>query len=68
MKDTRPADIFGWTHPLRCLLSQGKRLTALHVFHHATVVVMAYLWLAAGQVGTFSTWPMWVPRVFELES
>jgi len=28
---------------------QAKPLSFLHVFHHATVVVMAYLWLEAGQ-------------------
>ena len=34
---------------ISALLPQGKPLSFLHVFHHATVVVMAYLWLAAGQ-------------------
>ncbi|KAG9451067.1 hypothetical protein H6P81_011032 [Aristolochia fimbriata] len=28
---------------------QRRRLTFLHVYHHATVVVMCYLWLAAAQ-------------------
>lgn len=28
---------------------QAKPLSFLHVFHHAMVVVMAYLWLEAGQ-------------------
>lgn len=31
------------------LICKGKRLSFLHVFHHATVVVMAYLWLDSGQ-------------------
>ena len=29
--------------------SQAKKLTFLHVFHHATVVVMAWLWLHSAQ-------------------
>ena len=32
-----------------CLCMQGKKLTFLHVFHHAWVVVMAFWWLEAAQ-------------------
>lgn len=28
---------------------QAKKLTFLHVFHHATVVIMAWLWLHTAQ-------------------
>lgn len=31
------------------LCMQGKKLTFLHVFHHAWVVMMAFWWLEAAQ-------------------
>lgn len=31
------------------ILLSGRRLTFLHVYHHAVVVVMCYVWLAASQ-------------------
>ena len=35
--------------PSTAPVMQGKKLTFLHVFHHAWVVLMAYWWLEAAQ-------------------
>lgn len=43
MRDSRYSLIFD----LWCI--QAKKLTFLHVFHHATVVIMAWLWLHSAQ-------------------
>ncbi|XP_008802058.2 elongation of fatty acids protein 3-like [Phoenix dactylifera] len=53
--------VFFWAHifyfskiyelldTLLILLAGGRRLTFLHVYHHAGVIVMCYIWLAAAQ-------------------
>ncbi|XP_010916587.1 fatty acid elongase 3-like [Elaeis guineensis] len=53
--------VFFWAHvfyfskiyelldTLLIVLAGGRRLTFLHVYHHAGVVVMCYVWLAAAQ-------------------
>ncbi|KAG6516510.1 elongation of fatty acids protein 3-like [Zingiber officinale] len=58
---TRSGPLFFWAHvfylsklyeladTLLILLSPRRRLTFLHVYHHAVVVVMCYVWLATAQ-------------------
>lgn len=41
--------IYEFTDTALILLAGGKRLSFLHVYHHAVVVVMCYLWLATAQ-------------------
>ncbi|XP_039114816.1 elongation of fatty acids protein 3-like [Dioscorea cayenensis subsp. rotundata] len=41
--------LYEFIDTLLILLSGGRRLTFLHVYHHAGVVLMSYLWLATKQ-------------------
>ncbi|KAG6519981.1 hypothetical protein ZIOFF_017010 [Zingiber officinale] len=57
----RSGPLFFWAHvfylsklyeladTLLILLSERRRLTFLHVYHHAIVIVMCYVWLASAQ-------------------